>query len=74
VSPKAAKRRPCLCETRERRWLVSRSLGEGWRLFSTFPPSKTTTTGGSEEHGLSLAEGFFGPYRKHGSTMTTMLH
>jgi len=33
------KGRPCLCEARERRWLISRSLGEGWRLFSTFPAS-----------------------------------
>ena len=27
---------------RERRWLVCRSLGEGWRLFSTFPIWDTT--------------------------------
>jgi len=24
-------------EGRERRWPACRSLGEGWRLFSTFP-------------------------------------
>jgi hypothetical protein len=26
-----------LSKGRERRWLVCRSLGEGWRHFSTFP-------------------------------------
>ncbi|MFB3145611.1 MAG: hypothetical protein ACE1ZO_00670, partial [Nitrospirales bacterium] len=39
-----AKWRPACAKAtagRERRWLVCRSLGEGWRLFSTFPYNKT---------------------------------
>ena len=37
------------------RWLVSRSLGEGWRLFSTFPRWVFQTCGYKNESCTLLA-------------------